>query len=287
MPGVPLIVRKLFRRRIVLAAAVVLASAWCCCVVAAGRRRRGSRARPQRDARSSSGCKARRARTGSAPTSWAATCSRASSSARATRSPSPRSPRSASVLAGTLLGLVAGFFRRLDAPLMRVVDAMMSFPDILLAIALVAHPGRLDAQRGAGAGARLHAAGGARGARLDAGACASCCSSRRRARWACRTSRILWRHILPNLVSPILVQVTFIFAYAILAEAGAVVPRRRRAAGDPHLGHDDRGQPAVRAPGAAGSCCSPGWRSSSPRCRCRLLGDGIRDLLDPRLRKTM
>ena len=42
-----------------------------------------------------------------------------------------------SVLAGTLLGLVAGFFRRLDAPVMRLVDAMMSFPDILLAIALV------------------------------------------------------------------------------------------------------------------------------------------------------
>ena len=32
---------------------------------------------------------------------------------------------------------MAGFFRRLDAPVMRVVDAMMSFPDILLAIALV------------------------------------------------------------------------------------------------------------------------------------------------------
>ena len=42
-----------------------------------------------------------------------------------------------SVVAGTLFGLAAGFFRRLDAPVMRVVDAMMSFPDILLAIALV------------------------------------------------------------------------------------------------------------------------------------------------------
>ena len=41
------------------------------------------------------------------------------------------------VLLGTLLGMLAGFFRRLDAPLMRVVDAMMSFPDILLGIALV------------------------------------------------------------------------------------------------------------------------------------------------------
>ena len=36
------------------------------------------------------------------------------------------------VLCGTLLGMLAGFFRRLDAPLMRLVDAMMSFPDILL-----------------------------------------------------------------------------------------------------------------------------------------------------------
>src|SRR5215831_16531151 len=43
-----------------------------------------------------------------------------------------------SVAAGVLLGLAAGFFRRLDGPIMRVVDAMMSFPDILLAIALVA-----------------------------------------------------------------------------------------------------------------------------------------------------
>src|SRR5947209_19350247 len=41
-----------------------------------------------------------------------------------------------SVTGGVLLGLVAGFFRRLDGPIMRVVDAMVSFPDILRAIAL-------------------------------------------------------------------------------------------------------------------------------------------------------
>ena len=39
---------------------------------------------------------------------------------------------------GVTLGLVAGFFRRLDTPLARIIDAMMAFPDILLAIALVA-----------------------------------------------------------------------------------------------------------------------------------------------------
>ncbi|OYV00223.1 MAG: peptide ABC transporter permease, partial [Burkholderiales bacterium PBB5] len=42
------------------------------------------------------------------------------------------------VLGGTALGLVAGFFRRLDAPLMRLVDALMAQPDILLANDLVA-----------------------------------------------------------------------------------------------------------------------------------------------------
>ncbi len=51
-----------------------------------------------------------------------------------------------------------------------------------------------------------------------------------------RTSRILWRHIPPNLMSPILVQVSFIFAYAILARGGALVSRRRRAAEIPTWG---------------------------------------------------
>src|SRR3977135_2046655 len=43
-----------------------------------------------------------------------------------------------SVTGGVLLGLTAGFFRRLDGPIMRIVGAMMSFPDILLASAPVA-----------------------------------------------------------------------------------------------------------------------------------------------------
>ena len=43
-----------------------------------------------------------------------------------------------STVIGIAIGLLAGFFRRLDAPLSRLIDAMMAFPDILLAIALVA-----------------------------------------------------------------------------------------------------------------------------------------------------
>jgi hypothetical protein len=93
----------------------------------------------------------------------------ASPTAAATRSASPLAHVAVAVIAGTALGLLAGFFRALDAPLMRVIDAMMAFPDILLAIALVAHPRALDAQCRAGAGDRLHAARRARRARLDAG----------------------------------------------------------------------------------------------------------------------
>src|SRR5690606_14911505 len=43
-----------------------------------------------------------------------------------------------STIIGVFLGVMAGFFRKLDAPISRLLDAMMSFPDILLAIALVA-----------------------------------------------------------------------------------------------------------------------------------------------------
>ncbi len=43
-----------------------------------------------------------------------------------------------SAVIGVTLGLLAGFFKRLDTPIARLIDAMMAFPDILLAIALVA-----------------------------------------------------------------------------------------------------------------------------------------------------
>ena len=117
-----------------------------------------------------------------------------------------------SVTGGVLLGLVAGFFRRLDGPIMRVVDAMMSFPDILLAIALVAVLGAsitnvilalaiVYTPRVARVVRELLFIEAARAIGIS-------------------TWRILFIHILQNIASPILVQATFIFAYAILAEAG-------------------------------------------------------------------
>lgn len=58
--------------------------------------------------------------------------------------------------------MLAGYFRRLDAPLMRLVDAMMAFPDILLGIALGVHSGRYAVERDPRAHHRLYAPGSAR-----------------------------------------------------------------------------------------------------------------------------
>src|ERR1019366_5808393 len=108
-----------------------------------------------------------------------------------------------SMLCGVLLGLVAGFFRRLDGPIMRLVDAMMSFPDILLAIALVAVLGA---------------------SMINVILALAIVYTPRVAR-VVRASTLVVRellfiHIPQNIASPILVQATFIFAYAVLAEAG-------------------------------------------------------------------
>ena len=59
---------------------------------------------------------------------------------------------------GTLIGALAGYFRRLDNALMRVMDALMAFPAILLAIAIAAALGPVRAQRHSRAGGRLHPA---------------------------------------------------------------------------------------------------------------------------------
>jgi peptide/nickel transport system permease protein len=99
------------------------------------------------------------------------------------------------------------------------------------------------------------------------------------------TVRILWRHVLPNLVSPITVQGTFIFAYAVLAEAalsflGVGVPPEI-----PTWGTMVAGSQAY-AHQALWIVLFPGLAIIVTALSLQVLGDGIRDLLDPRLRRT-
>jgi len=189
------------------------------------------------------------------------------------------------VLLGTLMGVLAGFFRRLDAPLMRVVDAMMSFPDILLGIALVSILG-VSLWNVMLALVIVYTPRVARVVRAATLVLRELLFVDAARALGVRTPLILWSHILPNLMSPVLVQVTFIFAYAILAEAGLSflgvgVPPDIPTWGTMIAGsleYSDR---------AFWTILSPGVAIVLTAVSLQMLGDGVRDLLDPKLKKAV
>ena len=190
-----------------------------------------------------------------------------------------------STVCGVLLGLAAGFFRRLDGPIMRLVDAMMSFPDILLAIALVAVLGA-SMTNVIVALAIVYTPRVARVVRASTLVVRELLFVEAARAIGISTWRILFIHILHNIASPILVQATFIFAYAVLAEAG--------------LSFLGVGVPPVLP--TWGSMISSGqqfahqaiWLVVFPgiaivlsALSLQMVGDGFRDLLDPKLRKAL
>ncbi len=190
-----------------------------------------------------------------------------------------------SSIIGIVLGLTAGFFRRLDQPVSRLIDAMMAFPDILLAIALVA-------ALGASATNVVIALGIVYAPRLARIIRASTLVIRElpyveaaRA-LGVPTPVILVRHVLRNVTSPLLVQGTFIFANAILAEAGlsflgvGVSPEiptwgTMINAGQQYMGSADW------------MMVFPGLAIVLSVVSLQMVGDGLRDILDPRLRKEL
>jgi len=186
---------------------------------------------------------------------------------------------------GVTLGLIAGFFRRLDMPIARIIDAMMAFPDILLAIALVAALGpslvTVIVALGIVYTPRL-----ARIVRASTLVIRELPYVEAARALGVPTWRIMSRHVLRNLVSPILVQGTFIFAYAMLAEAGlsflglGVSPEvptwgTMIAAGRQYIGQADW------------MTLFPGIAIILSVLSLQMVGDGFRDLLDPRLRKDL
>jgi len=194
----------------------------------------------------------------------------------------------ATALAGVIgitLGIVAGFFRRADTVIARIVDAMMAFPDILLAIALVAALGPSLATVIVALGI-VYAPRLARIVRASTLVIRELPYVEAARALGVPTWRIMTRHVLRNLVSPILVQATFIFAYAMLAEAGlsflgvGVSPEiptwgTMIAAGRQYVGQADW------------MTIFPGVAIILSVLSLQLVGDGLRDLLDPRLRKDL
>lgn len=124
-----------------------------------------------------------------------------------------------STLIGICIGLVAGFFRKLDAPLSRLIDAMMAFPDILLAIALVAILGG-SMINVILALSIVYVPRFARISRASTLVIRELPFVEASRALGSSTRYVILNHVLRNIVSPITVQATFIFAYAMLAEAG-------------------------------------------------------------------
>jgi peptide/nickel transport system permease protein len=190
-----------------------------------------------------------------------------------------------SVTGGVLLGLTAGFFRRLDGPIMRVVDAMMSFPDILLAIALVAVLGA-SMTNVILALAIVYMPRVARVVRASTLVVRELLFIEAARALGVSTWRILFIHILNNIASPILVQATFIFAYAVLAEAGLSflgvgVPPELPTWGTMIASGQQFAHQAIWL------VVFPGIAIVLSALSLQMVGDGFRDLLDPKLRKAM
>ncbi len=184
--------------------------------------------------------------------------------------------------AGALLGVMAGYFRALDGIIMRVMDALMAFPAILVAIGISA---ALGPQIGSVIAAltiaylprtaRIVRASTLLIREMDYVAAAQLAGV--------RPARIILRHVLPNCVGPLTVQLSFVFAFAILAEAGLSFLGVGPPPPAPTWGNiiADGRDYAVEAwwvmlfPGIAISLAALGMN---------LLGDGLRDVLDPRLK---
>lgn len=185
---------------------------------------------------------------------------------------------------GLTLGIVAGYYGGVvDEIIMRVVDVLMAFPGILLNIAIVATVAR------PGVGVLIFALalnGWVGYARVARGQVLSVREREYVAAARCLGAgswRIMRKHILPNMISPIVVQMTFAFGTVILVEAslsflglGPQVPYTWGALLDQGATFMWKTQRMAVIPGAAIMLVVLG---------ANLLGDGLRDRFDPKRRR--
>ncbi|KAA8996908.1 ABC transporter permease [Affinibrenneria salicis] len=190
-----------------------------------------------------------------------------------------------SVLIGLVIGVIAGYFRLVDAVAMRVMDGLMAIPGILLAIALVSLSGAslftvlvaisipeiprvVRMVRSVIMGVRNESY-------VEAAIILGT-----------PVPTIMWRHMLPSTLAPLIVQGTYIFASAILTEAilsflGAGIPPEIPSWGN------------IMAEGRVyfmmlpGMILYPGILVSLTVLSVNVLGDAVRDALDPRMAKRL
>jgi peptide/nickel transport system permease protein len=186
------------------------------------------------------------------------------------------------LVVGVVLGLLSGYFGRgTDEVLLRSMDALYGFPAVLLALLITA-------VFGAGVFTSMVAIGSANipvFARLTR---ANFLVLRDRdfvtAARALGASdgELIWHHILPNVMSPLLVQATISFPNAILAEAGLSYLGLGMQPPHPSWGYMlKEAQPFLRM--TPTYAIFPGAAIALAVLGCNMLGDGLRDLLDPKV----
>jgi peptide/nickel transport system permease protein len=191
-----------------------------------------------------------------------------------------------SVVIGLLIGVVSGYMRRLDGALMRIMDGLMAIPSILLAIALV------SLSRGAGLRTVILAIVIPEVPRITRLVRSVVLSIREEpyveaaVALGSRTPSLLVHHVLPNTLAPLIVQGTFVCANAILIEAilsflGVGIPPETPTWGN------------IMAEGRAlfrvfpHNILFPSIFLAATVLAVNMLGDGLRDLLDPRVSKQI
>lgn len=184
---------------------------------------------------------------------------------------------------GLLIGLVSGFFKWVDAILMRVMDGLMAIPSILLAIAVVS-------LSGASLTTVLIAITIPEIPRVARVVRAVVLSAREEPYVEAAISlgsslpKIMWRHLLPNTVAPLIVQGTYICASAILTEAilsflGAGINPETPTWGN--IMAEGRSVFQIKP----SLIFWPGLLLSVAILSVNLIGDAARDALDPKMKQ--
>jgi peptide/nickel transport system permease protein len=185
-----------------------------------------------------------------------------------------------SIAIGLVIGLLAGFVRWVDAIAMRVMDGMMAIPSILLAVALIALTGASLSN----VILAITISEVPRVARLVRSVVISI-KERPFVEAAIVTGTrfpaLLWRHVLPNAMAPLLVQGSYIFASAVLVEAALSFIGAGTPPSVPSWGNMiSEGRVVFQI--APHIVMFPGIALAVTVLAVNMIGDGLRDALDPR-----
>ena len=185
-----------------------------------------------------------------------------------------------SCILGTIIGVYASYFKILDQILMRICDGLIAIPGILLAIALIAALGT-SSWNVVLALTIVYTPSVARTVRASAMVIKEQPYVEAAKVQGFSNFKILWKLILPGVISPLTVQASYIFSQAIISEAslsflGAGVPAPAASWGNMLEASKavlSKAPWTMIVPGAAVIICV---------LSLNLLGDGLRDFMDPR-----